>query len=238
MAKADLDALYRLHKIDAAILEIRRRAASLDAGQSARKRIEAFQPEYDALAGAARKAESELKDAELQRQTRAGKIKKIDQEIYGGKVVNPREIEAMQKELANLRAQQDEAEMRELEMMEELPELQDRARKAEEEMARLRRLLAAKRQEALGVKAELEAAFMTAQAARGPSAKAVPPPLLAQYEAILKRAGGVAMAEVTEDGTCARCRTKLPTKTVLEAKASRWVTCEECHRILIWVQAP
>lgn len=237
MAKADFDALYSLHKIDAVLHDIRQKAAALDAGQSVQKKIDAFRPEYDEAVGAARRAESELKDVDLQRQARAGKMEKIDKDIYGGKVVNPREIEALQKELEMLRAHQDDAEMRELELMEALPPLQARAAEAEAAMASYQQEMSAKRQAALKSKGEMEAQFKEAQAARGSAAKAVPPLLLAQYEAILKRVQGVAMAEITPKGACGRCRTQLPTKTVVMAQESKWVTCEECHRILIWVAA-
>lgn len=237
MAKADFDALYRLHKIDAVLHDIRQRAAALDAGQSIQKKMEALRPEYDEAVGAAKRADTELKDVDLQRQARAEKIKKLDKELYGGKVVNPREIEALQKEIEMLRAHQDDAEMRELELMDALPPLKERAARVEAQMAELQKEMVAKRQAALKAKVEMEAQFKEAQASRGAAAKAVPAPLLAQYEAILKRVQGVALAEITPKGACGRCRTQLPTKTVILAQESKWVTCEECHRILIWVPA-
>lgn len=232
MSFADLRSLHRLHLIDAAIVEIRKRAAALEPGKAVQAEIAALQAACDEAIETARGLAGEQADLDLKQKTIDAKIAQIDKDVYGGKVVNPREVEALQKEIELLKRRRSDMDGRLLEIMEELP-----AAKAVAEAARLkveskRGELAEYQKKVVATRTELEAKFKEVSAKRAEAAAAVPHPMVVRYDAIRQKAGGVGMAEVVRGGFCGMCGTHLPEKLIEGAKDGRIVTCESCHRIL------
>ena len=84
----------------------------------------------------------------------------------------------------------------------------------------------------LETKTHLETEFKQKNALLPSLVKAVDPALLKQYNAIKERTGGIGMADVTDRGTCSKCGTVLPTRTVVAVKEDKVTICESCHRIL------
>src|SRR4051812_48895574 len=125
MASLELQRLWKLHQIDSALLEIRNRAASLDPGRAQAAEVKKLQAEMDASPG--RILQGELTDFELQQKTLQDKIKKFEGQLYGGKVVNPREVEALQKEVSILKRQRDEFDERIIDLLDKLPEAKKKA---------------------------------------------------------------------------------------------------------------
>src|SRR5689334_9375648 len=130
MPSSELRRLYKLHLVDQALLEIRKRAAALDPGKKTAAEIQALQKELDE--GPAKRLHSELTDLELKQKGFQDKIAKFEKDLYGGKIVNPREVEAIQKEIGILKRQRGELDERILEIWEELPPAKEKAEKAEQ----------------------------------------------------------------------------------------------------------
>src|SRR5579862_1664583 len=103
MALSELRRLHKLHLIDMALLEIRKRAAALDPGRKTAAEIKALETELNA--SPSRMLQAELLDLELKQKSFQEKINKFEKELYGGKIVNPREVEAVQKEIGILKRQ-------------------------------------------------------------------------------------------------------------------------------------
>src|SRR5690348_7343349 len=100
MADLDLRKLWKLHLIDLSLLEIRKRAAALDPGRKMQGELAALNAVYEAKTAHVKTLSGEQTDLELQQKSIDEKLKKIDKDLYGGKVVNPREVEALQKEIS------------------------------------------------------------------------------------------------------------------------------------------
>lgn len=236
MAAADLLALLKLHEVDAAIADVRHRAAALDPGREimlAIKRLEAAlaeaKAEADGLGG-------ELKDKELLDRQLEEKLKRLDKDLYGGQVVNPREIEGIEKEMAAIKDQRERLAERVLELYELAPPARDKVGRIEEAITGKQKELKAHQREVSAMQTRLQEEFAKLAAARPAAAKGVPAGLLAQYETIRKRVGGVAVSEVRErDANCARCGVAIPEKVLALVREDRIATCESCHRIFIRV---
>jgi predicted nucleic acid-binding Zn-ribbon protein len=99
MASPEIQRLWKLHQIDSAIQEIRTRAAHLDVGQRIQQEIDQIQREDQEVGGQARKLHAEQTDLELANKTIDDKLKKIDKDLYGGKVVTSREVQNLEKEI-------------------------------------------------------------------------------------------------------------------------------------------
>ena len=234
MASSDLRRLWKLHRIDAAIQEIRNRAASLDVGKKLTSEIEAVQAQL--ASSEYKRLHSEQNDLELQQKSIDDKLGKFDRELYGGKVVNPREIENFEKEIASLKRQKESLEARILEIWELAPAAQAKADALQKSLDSKKSELKEIQQAALKVKTQLEADFKSRSAERPEIAKDQNPSLLAKYEAIRKNHQGIGMAEVVKKKQCGACGTLLPERTLQGLLDDKTMTCESCHRILYYTE--
>ena len=135
MAAGDVHRLWKLHLVDQAILEIRSRAAGLDPGRRIQGQIDTLQKSLEVKDGKARALSAELTDLELKQKQIEDKIKRIDKDLYGGSVVNPREVENFQKEIQILKRQRGESDVRVLELWELIPPAKAESAKVQEEIA-------------------------------------------------------------------------------------------------------
>jgi len=237
MASADLLHLWKLHLVDASLQEIRDKAAALDPGRAIMAKLEVAQKELDAQLGEAKSLLGEQTDLELQQKSIDEKIKKFDKQLYGGQVVNPREVEAINKEIALLKKQRGDMDGRILELWELVPPAQAKAQEAQAVVDGLKADLKEFQKGAMAQKAALEQAYKETGAKRAGALAEVPGSLLARYDAIRQRHGGIGMSRISKRGTCGACGTSLPTKVIEDAKDDRVVTCEECHRILFFSES-
>lgn len=232
MSSLELRRLHQLHLIDAAIVEIKSRAAALDPGRKLQAAIQQLQAQLDSAGERLRTLQGEQADLELKQQGIDAKLQKIDKEMYGGSVVNPREVENLEKEVANLKRQRGELDGRLLELWEAIPPVQKDVQDLESQKTKLKQDLAVHQKKVLQEKELLEAAFRQRQQDRPAALAQVPKPLLVRYDAIRQKAGGIGMADVVRNGFCGSCGTHLPEKLIEGAREGRVMTCESCHRIL------
>ena len=237
MASGDLLHLWKLHLIDSALVEIRARAAALDPGRGIMAKIEAEQKAADAIIAEAKSLSGELTDLELKQKSIDDKIKKFEKELYGGKIVNPREVESINKEIAMLKRQRGESDVRILELWELVPPAKAKAEEEQKKIDELKSQLKQFQRGVLETKTKLEQEFKSASAQRAPLATEIPAGLLAKYDSIRNRHGGIGMARIQKNGSCGSCGTRLPTKVIEDVKDDRTVTCESCHRILYYSES-
>jgi hypothetical protein len=227
--------LWKLHQVDAGILEIKKRAAALDPGRAVQAELDTLAKQEQEVGGHYRSLHTENLDLELTNKGIEDKLKRIDKELYGGKVVNSREVDTLEKEIASLKRQRDKNDDRLLELMDLLPPAKTAAEKVEAKIAERKKALAEAKKAALATKAQLEAEFARLTKLRPEAAKNVSPPLLARYDSIRQKQG-TGMAEVVKKRSCGGCGTMLPERTLVGAQEDKTVTCETCHRILYYTE--
>lgn len=231
MSSLDLRKLHQLHLIDLAIVEIKRAAAALDPGKTIMGKIAKLGEVRDAAAKELHDLTAEQKDLELRQKSIDEKLKKFNGEIYGGKIVNPREVENLEKEVANQKALRASLDDRLFELMELIPPAEQALKEAEAPIDELKKDLAEFQKQVLVKKKSLEDDYRAKSAARPAAEKEVNPSMLARYNAIKLKCGGVGMADIKKNA-CSMCGTNVATKLIEGAKDGRIVTCESCHRIL------
>lgn len=232
MSFTDLRNLHRLHLVDSAIVEIRKRAAALDPGKAILAKIAALEQELAEVGGHAKALTGEQADLELKQKAIDDKLAQIDKDLYGGKVVNPREVEALQKEIENQKKRRSEMDGRLLELMDLVPPAKAAADAVQAKIDEAKRDLAVHQKQVVQLKTSLEQQFKEITAKRATALADVPKPMVVRYDAVRQRTGGVGMADVVKGGFCGMCGTHLPEKLIEGAKEGRIVTCESCHRIL------
>ena len=237
MASNDSLRLWRVAQIDNRLADVRSRAAGLDVGQRLAAEVKALETKEAEAGGAFRGLTAESRDLELANGGIADKIKRVESEMYGGKAVSTREVENLNKEIAAQKRQRDKNDDRLLAIMELLPPAEESAKKWARALDQRRKMLAARQAEAKAERAALEAEYKRLAAERPERAKALSPSLIARYEDIKAKHGGIGMVEVSlKDGTCAGCGTHLPERTIQGLKDDKVMACETCHRLLYYTE--
>lgn len=163
------------------------------------------------------------------------KIAEVDGQLYGRSVTAPRELQALQDEVAALRRRTDDLETRLLELMTALEPLDDT-------LAALDADEAVQGQERTRLEAELGAgeaeadADLTAQQAeRDDLASSLPADQLAEYERLRDRMGGIAIARLV-GSSCGGCHLALSAvdlDRLRKLPPDQPGLCEECGRMLV-----
>jgi predicted nucleic acid-binding Zn-ribbon protein len=158
-----------------------------------------------------------------------------EKQLYSGSVSNPRELQALQDDIASIKRRIRQIEDDELEIM-ELSEPVD-ARRAE--LTAQREKLDADAQSITAVLAEAESAIDAERAEvqrdREAAAEDVPSELWPEYDKLRSQLGGVAIARLVGT-TCQGCHLALSAVEVdriRKLSPDEPVHCEECGRLLV-----
>ncbi|MBI2708735.1 MAG: hypothetical protein HYX34_03465 [Actinobacteria bacterium] len=159
-----------------------------------------------------------------------------DRTLYSGTVSNPRELQALQDDIASIRRRIRTLEDQELELMEQLEPIEADMAKREQASAALLQEAELVRQRLTAAEAEISVAVSSELAARAEAAGQVgDDELLREYEAIRARLQGVGVARLVA-GTCGGCHLRLPAVELDRLKhqpADAVPHCEECGRLLV-----
>jgi len=157
-----------------------------------------------------------------------------DKTLYGGTIGNPRELQALQDEIASLKRRISQLEDKELELMEQIEPL-------DADLAQLAAERASLDERAEGLRAliaedevAIDDELATVRAERSALADGVESALLTEYEQLRSHLGGIAIARLV-GGSCGGCHLALSAVEVDRIKklpVEELVHCEECGRLL------
>jgi hypothetical protein len=154
--------------------------------------------------------------------------------MYSGRIGNPKELASMQEEVEALGRQQAAVEDQVLVLLEQVEQLDPRAREAQRTLEDAEAALT--RQEdafrAAAAAADREIREFTAR--RAELAAAIDEDLLRRYERLREHKGGVAVVAV-HNGVCDGCHVTIPERLVsrLRQDPSLVAACDGCGRLLV-----
>lgn len=157
-----------------------------------------------------------------------------DKTLYGGTIGNPRELQALQDEIASLKRRISQLEDKELELMEQIEPLDADLAQLGGERAALDERAEALRAQIAEDEVAIDDELATARAERSALADSVEPALLTEYEQLRSHLGGIAIARLV-GGSCGGCHLALSAVEVDRIKklpVEELVHCEECGRLL------
>lgn len=222
--------LYQLQEIDLEIADEERRLEQAvsrlgknDVVVAAQAKLMAAREKLEELQHQQRSLEGEIDDL-------AGKIKAVDDQLYSGRIKNPKELSNLQHEVELLKAKRDQLEIKDLELMEQVESVEAGVAALNHELegitAEWRR-----EQEQLGKeKAALEDSLSGLRQKRQALATETDAQVLTLYDR-LRESKGWAVAGV-EQGICRSCRISLPSSELQQARSGALVQCGSCSRIL------
>jgi predicted nucleic acid-binding Zn-ribbon protein len=167
--------------------------------------------------------------------TSEARIAEIDKRMYSGTISASRDLQAMATEIEHLKQRVSTLEDAALEAMDEREPLDGAVDALDEEAARLEAEAGALRVAIEAAEREIDEEIAREVDARAAAASSIADDLLARYEQLRGRLGGIGAAKL-EHGTCMGCRMQLPATELDRLKREpedALIFCEQCGRILV-----
>jgi len=232
-----MDRLLELQDLDLSIHRLLARRQTIEGGEeaaTARKLRDEARGRLGELRLALDSVEVESRRLENDVDSLTRKADAEEARLYDGSVANPKELEAIQHEVANLRGRRSRIEDELLDQMVRKDDLEDRIRQAEAEQAEADERV----NEIMGSTAveldEIEQALESRTAERKALAQAMDEELLELYEDLRRQKKGVGAAALV-DGVCQGCHQKLSALELDRLKRAGGIRrCEYCRRILVF----
>lgn len=231
------DALLAVQEHDTTIDQLthRRRTlparAELDAAMAELAKLEQRAGEVDVKRQELARSQQRLED-EI---TSIGdKATQHDKTLYSGTISNPRELQAMQDEIASLKRRISQLEDQELELMEQIEPLDADLARFAEERAALDATATALRAQIAEDEVAIDGQLAAVRSERDTLVADVEPELMAEYDRVRPHSGGIAIARLV-GGSCGGCHLALSAVEVDRIKKlppEAPVHCEECGRLL------
>ena len=176
-----------------------------------------------------------LKRIELDLAEKSNKIKKHQEDLYGGKISDIKELKQIQKVIANYQKEKSSIEEDVLDLMEEAEDLNKLISHLDEDLKVKEEEFKKRKEEmdltSLAIKKNMDSLNIK----RGEIlSKITDGRLLKEYERLRKEKGGKAIIKV-DGSVCPGCYLDLPSDVVYQLKKNRkMLICPNCSRILIW----
>ncbi|MBI4277821.1 MAG: hypothetical protein HY660_05140 [Armatimonadetes bacterium] len=227
-----MDQVAELQALDSRLAALQKRRRALDDGAGLHTTLVQARQAWEQARTGLHATEVQVRTWELEVESLAAKRKKFEQDLYGGRITNPKELESLQAEVNALKRAISRIEDQILGGMEtierERPEVVALEQSAKGQDEALAAHVEAYRQEVAAIDAEQ--AELAAR--REAMAAEIDELLLRKYERIRARAGGIAVVRVEHD-RCGGCHVALPEGMLVRVReGDDLVTCEECGRIL------
>ena len=231
----ELEALLELQRCDARLMDAQRKRDDIP------RRREALKAALQAARAVHEQAKKDLDAARLARRGHEKEIEviqsegaKLDRQLLD--VKTNKEYTAMLHEIQLLKTKRGDRETQVLECFEREEALQARAKKSEQEIADEEKRIRAGEADFDKESAVLDQAIHSIRTDRDQIKPRVPATLLSRYDRLASSRNGVAVAEVRK-AACGACFTALTPQAMQEVRRNDAVmTCEQCGRLLIWVE--
>jgi predicted nucleic acid-binding Zn-ribbon protein len=161
------------------------------------------------------------------------KIVREEGRLFSGGVSNPRELGALQTEIAGLKTRRGEMENSLLEVMVQREQAAATLETLQEEHDRTTTQVRELTATVAGLNAEIDGQLAEHSEKRNAILPDIPDQVLSLYEQLREQKGGVGAAALRGD-TCEGCHTRLPSREVEQVKAAGGLQrCDNCRRILV-----
>ncbi len=226
--------LYELQQTDSSLARAIAHRQGLDDGSGQRAALAAAAEHLETIQRERASRQSRLRALDLEIQSLQAKLTKVNTDLYSGRIGNPKELAAMQDEVAAFDRQKASLEDEVLALLEQVDQFDAQARETQQAVDAAATALA--RQEAVfreaAAAADREIGDLTAR--RAAVVADVEKDLLRRYDLLRERKGGVAVVAV-HSGICDGCHMAIPARLVtrLEKDPDLLAACDGCGRLLV-----
>lgn len=229
-----IQALYRLQEIELRLLRGQKRLVEIDAAlansQAKTMALEQFTRAQSALSP----LQTRVRSLELEIQSTNDKIRETDQQLYSGRVRNPKELQDMQMEIQSLKKHTADLEDQLLETMLAVEEAEGTVAAAQRNLEAVTADWENQNQQLLDEQARLKAEQVVLSEQRQQALAAVDPEGLKLYNALKPRKNHQPVA-LLDGESCSACGVEQTMAIVSEVRRGQsLVSCLSCGRILVY----
>jgi predicted nucleic acid-binding Zn-ribbon protein len=226
--------LYRLQQIDSEIRQKKARLGEVLRLQQESQALRAARLRAETAAASLHRAQAKLNDLNLELGTVSNKARRTDDRLYSGNVKNPKELADLQAELEALGRRRAALEDEVLEAMIVLEDGQAEQEAAAGELRAMEDAWGTRLAELKVEGEELALRLHDLAGERSRQTAMVDDVLLAEYDELARRKGGVAVA-VLRDNSCQGCHVSLSATVLKRAERGELLRCPNCDRILFLI---
>ncbi|MGH2807807.1 MAG: zinc ribbon domain-containing protein [Actinomycetota bacterium] len=224
--QAEDSAIRRLHERRASLPEAARLAEVNDQLAELNADVEIATKQHDEIAREQDRLEGEIELVEQ-------KIAREEERMYSGGVSNPKELSALQAEVASLKKKKSSIEDELIEVMDQREHASSTLESLTQERTTASGEADQLNQQVTTLTGDIEVELQKHESARADIVPDIPADLLSMYDKLREQKAGVGAARL-ESGTCQGCHTKLPAKEVERMRAEGGLQrCDNCRRILV-----
>ncbi|UCG10509.1 MAG: hypothetical protein JSW30_01275 [Dehalococcoidia bacterium] len=158
------------------------------------------------------------------------KLKTTEEQLYSGRIGNPKELASLQQEAELLKAKRDHVEDGALEIIDKVELAEAEVKALEGELEATEADWQSQQKQLADDKGQLETKIAELKQKQQQLLAGIEPQLAELYYK-LKQNKGKAVAKI-EQGICRGCRISLPTAELQQARSGQLVQCSSCGRIL------
>lgn len=222
--------LYQLEEIDLEIESEERTLSQKVAELGDRQVLEDAQKQLDEEQQQLDDLRRKHHDAEWEVDDLLSKISAIEEQLYGGKVTNPKELSNLQHEAATMKARSDQVENKALEIIDQVEAWEKTVNKATADYQALEEQWHRNQKQLSDDIAGLESSLADLRQRRQQLSENIESQAVILYEEIRQKKKP-AVARV-EQGICRVCRISLSASELQRARSGRPIQCGSCGRIL------
>lgn len=225
--------LYSLQEVDLALDEVHSRIAEVEQELEGRLSLGRIEEALEQARGRLQEIQASHREAQGEAARLRDRVNYLEGQLYGGDIVNPRELETLQLEVNNTRHQFEQQDVRLLELSLQAEDTRNRIETLERDLADTQAAWESRQTELWIQLEELTERQETLTAKRKDMAAGLDAVELTRYEGLRKSKGGKAVARVMR-GLCQACRMSLPTQHLQRVRSGRqMVLCNSCGRMLL-----
>lgn len=227
-----VEAIYHLQITDDQILAKKHRLEEIEARLASNPELEQAHVELEEAKQALHACRGTLRDRELAVQSVEEKLRRNEQQLYGGSVKNPKALADLEEENAYLKRHKARLEDEQLEAMVAVEEAEARYESARSHWEQLQNQWEKEQQALQQEREELHHVIRELLQKRKALAATIAADDLTLYLDLRKRLHGLAVARI-ENGICSACQVGVPTSKHQQARqGDTLVFCSSCGRIL------
>jgi uncharacterized protein len=224
--------LYSLQELDLVLDSIQSQKAQAEQGLNSGLALEQIEQALQEAKDKLQEVQQSHRMQQLEADSLRERSTQLEQQLYGGAITNPRELESLRLEAANVGQQLDRRELGLLELSVQAEDLHKRIATLEKELADQQEAWQSRQAQLNAQLEKLNSDEEGLAAQRTKLAATLDQRELQKYESLRKGKGGRAVAKV-ERGLCQACRMSLPTQQLQRVRSGRQtVLCSSCGRML------
>lgn len=224
--------LFRLQQVDSQLDQVKSRLAEIDRLLADDEVVKQAQVRLQEAKGSRETAQKDLSRADEEVKTIQTKLKENQDNLYGGKVRNPKELQDLQMEAESINRHLRALEDAELEKMMALEERQAAVQVASDALEAAHAQRAAENRTLGSERNKLSAEAERLEEERATDLGSIDKEDLKIYESLRTSKGGIGVTKV-QNKTCGACGVELSASLAQAARSpNELARCDNCKRIL------